>query len=49
MHRSRYQSIRMPAMKNLWCKLNFCVSAETDVAQRAFPLFGSKRHQKFNP
>ncbi len=29
-------SIRIPAMKNLWCMLNFCLFAETDVANRAF-------------
>ena len=28
--------IRIPAMKNLWCMLNFCLFAETDVAKRAF-------------
>lgn len=33
---SRFESIRMPAMKNLWCMLNFGVFAETDVAKRAF-------------
>lgn len=33
---SGFDSIRMPAMKNLWCMLNFCVFAETDVAKRAF-------------
>lgn len=31
-----FESIRMPAMKNLWCMLNFCFFAETDVAKRAF-------------
>jgi len=31
-----FESIRMPAMKNLWCMLNFCLFAETDVAKRAF-------------
>nr|WP_246225806.1 DUF6772 family protein [Chelativorans xinjiangense] len=33
---SDFDSIRMPAMKNLWCMLNFCLFAETDVAKRAF-------------
>lgn len=33
---SEFESIRMPAMKNLWCMLNFCLFAETDVAKRAF-------------
>jgi len=31
-----FDSIRMPAMKNLWCMLNFCLFAETDVDKRAF-------------
>jgi hypothetical protein len=31
-----FESIRMPAMSNLWCMLNFCLFAETDVAKRAF-------------
>lgn len=31
-----FDSIRMPAMKNLWCMLNFALFAETDVAKRAF-------------
>lgn len=33
---SGFESIRIPAMKNLWCMLNFCLFAETDVAKRAF-------------
>ncbi|MAQ81695.1 MAG: hypothetical protein CMH12_00515 [Maritimibacter sp.] len=33
---SSFDSIRIPAMKNLWCMLNFCIFAETDVAKRAF-------------
>ncbi|MCC2612300.1 DUF6772 family protein [Neorhizobium sp. Rsf11] len=33
---SNFDSIRIPAMKNLWCMLNFCLFAETDVAKRAF-------------
>jgi hypothetical protein len=33
---SGFDSIRIPAMKNLWCMLNFCLFAETDVAKRAF-------------
>ena len=33
---SAFDSIRIPAMKNLWCMLNFCLFAETDVANRAF-------------
>lgn len=32
---SGFDSIRIPAMKNLWCMLNFCIFAETDVAKRA--------------
>lgn len=31
-----FESIRMPAMKNLWCMLNFCLFAETDTEKRAF-------------
>ncbi|MGO8557732.1 DUF6772 family protein, partial [Rhizobium ruizarguesonis] len=26
---SGFESIRIPAMKNLWCMLNFCLFAET--------------------
>jgi hypothetical protein len=33
---SGLDSVRIPAMKNLWCMLNFCLFAETDVAKRAF-------------
>lgn len=33
---SGFEPIRIPAMKNLWCMLNFCLFAETDVAKRAF-------------
>ncbi len=33
---SGFDSIRIPAMKNLWCMLNFCMFAETDVDKRAF-------------
>jgi len=33
---SGFESIRIPAMKNLWCMLNFAFFAETDVAKRAF-------------
>lgn len=33
---SAFEPMRMPAMKNLWCMLNFCLFAETDVAKRAF-------------
>jgi hypothetical protein len=33
---SGFDSIRMPAMKNLWCMLNFALFAETDTAKRAF-------------
>jgi hypothetical protein len=33
---TEFESIRMPAMKNLWCMLNFCLFAETDTAKRAF-------------
>ncbi|WP_394893771.1 DUF6772 family protein [Mesorhizobium sp. AaZ16] len=33
---SGFDSIRIPAMKNLWCMMNFCLFAETDVAKRAF-------------
>lgn len=31
-----FDSIRIPAMKNLWCMLNFCLFAETDTDKRAF-------------
>lgn len=31
-----FESLRIPAMKNLWCMLNFCLFAETDVDKRAF-------------
>jgi len=31
-----FESIRMPAMWNLWSLLNFCLFAETDAAKRAF-------------
>lgn len=33
---SDFESIRMPAMKNLWCMLNFAMFAETDADKRAF-------------
>ena len=33
---SGFDAIHIPAMKNLWCMLNFCLFAETDVAKRAF-------------
>jgi hypothetical protein len=33
---SEFDSIRMPAMKNLWCMLNLCVFAETDTDKRTF-------------
>lgn len=33
---SDFESIRMPAMKNLWCMLNFAFFAETDADKRAF-------------
>jgi hypothetical protein len=33
---SNFESIRMPAMKNLWCMLNFALFAETDTDKRAF-------------
>ena len=33
---SGFDSIRVPAMKNLWCMLNFALFAETDVDKRAF-------------
>nr|CAD6436395.1 hypothetical protein REQ54_03914 [Rhizobium sp. Q54] len=33
---SGFESIRIPAMKNLWCMLNFCLFAETDADKRAF-------------
>jgi hypothetical protein len=33
---SGFDSIRIPAMKNLWCMLNFCLFAETDTDKRAF-------------
>ena len=33
---SNFEPIRIPAMKNLWCMLNFCLFAETDSDKRAF-------------
>ncbi|PRY22193.1 hypothetical protein CLV78_107117 [Aliiruegeria haliotis] len=33
---SGFESIHIPAMKNLWCMLNVCVFAETDTDKRAF-------------
>lgn len=33
---SGFDSIRIPAMKNLWCMLNFAFFAETDTDKRAF-------------
>lgn len=33
---SGFRSISIPAMKNLWCMLNFCLFAETDTDKRAF-------------
>lgn len=33
---SGFDSIRIPAMKNLWCMLNFALFAETDSDKRAF-------------
>lgn len=33
---SGFASIRMPAMKNLWCMLNFALFAESDTDKRAF-------------
>jgi hypothetical protein len=33
---SKFESIRMPAMKNLWCMLNLAFFVETDIAKRAF-------------
>lgn len=33
---SGYDSIRIPAMKNLWCMLNFLFFVETDADKRAF-------------
>lgn len=30
------ESIRIPAMRNLWCMLNLCFFVETDVDKRAF-------------
>jgi len=32
---SRFEPIRMPAMRNLWCMLNLAFFVETDVAKRA--------------
>lgn len=31
-----FKPIAIPGMKNLWCMLNFCLFAETDVDKRAF-------------
>ena len=33
---STFDSIRIPAMQNLWCMLNLCFFAETDTDKRAF-------------
>lgn len=33
---SAFAPIRIEGMKNLWCMLNFCLFAETDVDKRAF-------------
>jgi len=33
---SGFDSIRLPAMKNLWCMLNVCLFAETATDKRAF-------------
>jgi hypothetical protein len=33
---SGFDSIRIRAMRNLWCMLNFALFAETDVDKRAF-------------
>jgi hypothetical protein len=38
---STYESIRIPAMKNLWCMLNLCFFAETDTDKRAFAYLDS--------
>lgn len=33
---SAYESLRLPAMRNLWCMLNLAFFAETDIDKRAF-------------
>jgi hypothetical protein len=33
---SAFDCLRIPAMSNLWCMLNFCLFAETDTAKRSF-------------
>lgn len=33
---SSFESLRMPAMKNLWCMLNVAMFTQTDVDKRAF-------------
>ncbi len=33
---SGFESIHIPAMRNLWCMLNLCFFVETDVDKRAF-------------
>jgi hypothetical protein len=33
---STFESLRMPAMKNLWCMLNVAMFTQTDVDKRAF-------------
>ena len=38
---STFDSIRIPAMKNLWCMLNLCFFAETDTDKRAFAYLDS--------
>jgi len=36
-----FESIRIPAMRNLWCMLNLCFFVETDVDKRAFLFLDS--------
>ncbi len=38
---STFESIRIPAMKNLWCMLNLGFFAETDTDKRAFAYLDS--------
>ena len=36
-----FNSLRLPAMKNLWCMLNLAFFCETDTDKRAFLYFDS--------
>jgi hypothetical protein len=38
---STHDSLRLPAMKNLWCMLNLAFFAESDTDRRAFAYLDS--------